>query len=304
VTASAADLVPTDAVVAFAARGWAMRAPIRAAARAALLDTLARAVAGAHSSAVETALAALGTTASRLQAHVLGRTETTSPIGAALLDGIAAGSAESPATAVVCAALAAGESVHAPGAAVLDAIAIGTEIAVRLAASLAPGHRDRGWDDDGTCGRFGAALAAGRILELKPGAVRNALGIAATEAAGLRSAGGTMTASFIRGSAAADGVEAALLARAGFTGAPLALEGRRGLAALMTATFDPAALSAGLDERFTFPAAVSIDEAAVRSVLASVLGDRAAELLALVDRVERLPQIDELVAAACGEDGA
>lgn len=301
-TAAAAAAGLGDIVVAFTTRGWAMRAGVRAAARDVLLDTLARAVAGAYGSAVETALAALGTSPARLQAHVLGRAEQTSPIGAAFLDGIAAGSSASPATAVVCAALAIGESVHAPGAAVLDAIAIGTEIAVRLAASLAPGHAARGWDDDGTCGRIGATLAAGRILELKAAALRNALGVAATEAAGLRSAAGTMTAAFVRGSAAADGVEAALLGRAGFTAAPLAIEGRRGLAALMTATFAPPAITDGLDERFTFPAAVpAVDATAAQRVIDAALGARAAAFIALIERVERLPRIDELVAAAAPE---
>ena len=62
----------------------------------------------------------------------------------------------------------------------------------------------------------------------------------------------TMTAAYIVGAAAADGIEAALLARAEFTGAPLALEGRRGLAALMSTSLDTAALLEGLGETFVY----------------------------------------------------
>src|SRR5258708_35608611 len=56
------------------------------------------------------------------------------------------------------------------------------------------------------------------------------LAIAATEAAGLQAAFGTMTKSFHAGKAAYDGVEAALLASMGFTSPPAGIEGRRGFA--------------------------------------------------------------------------
>ena len=280
----------TEAIVSFATGGWAMRIPIREGGRTVLANVLARALAGAHRDAVELALATRDRGEPRLAARVIGRNERLSVIDAALLDGIAAGDVPSLATPVVCAALATGEAANAGGAAVLDAIVVGCEVAVRLAASLGANHVERGWDVDGTCGRIGAAVAAARVFALNAERTRNALGVAATEAGGLRIARSTTLAAYVRGAAAADGVEAALLARFGFTGAPRAIDGRRGLAALMSATFARNAILDELGERFTFTEladAQSSDAGTALPVAAR----------ALLERVERLPAIGELIAA-------
>jgi 2-methylcitrate dehydratase PrpD len=222
-----------------------------------------------------------------MRARALGRAAVTTPLHAAFLSALAAGEDAGVATAVVCAAFAIGDSVDAPGATVLDAIVAGSEIAVRVERALGPGHVARGWDTRGTCGRLGAAIAVARILGLQRDAMRDAFGIAATAASGLAEARGTMTAAFIVAAAAADGIEAALLARAEFTGAPLALEGRRGLAALMTSTFDPGLLVRGLGEEFAY--------AGLAAGSAGVAAPEAVK--ALVGRIERLPSIRELIDA-------
>jgi 2-methylcitrate dehydratase PrpD len=277
---------PTTELMAFAGSGWAFREPVRAPARELVLATVLHALSNAQSSAV-TIAAADAPGAARMRAHAVGRAAVTTPLYAAFLTGIAAGDDATLATPAVAAALAVGESVDAPGATVLDAIVAGTEIAVRVAAALGAAHRERGWDTRGTCGRLGAAVAAARVLGLQREATRDAFGIAATAASGLREARGTMTAAYIVGAAAADGIEAALLARAEFTGAPLALEGRRGLAALMSATFDTSALLEGLGETFVYT-----------SIAANVPSSPAAEpLRALIARLERLPSIREVIDA-------
>jgi 2-methylcitrate dehydratase PrpD len=279
-------LHPTAELIAFAANGWAFREPVRAPAREIVLGTIARAVANARAERVEIAAAGAPGPA-RLRAHALGRAAVTTPLDAAFLTGLAAGDDAGVATPVVCAAFAIGESVDAPGATVLDAIVAGTEIAVRVERALGPGHRRRGWDTRGTCGRLGAAVAAARVLGLQRDAMRDAFGIAATAAGGLEAARGTMTAAYVVGAAAADGIEAALLARAEFTGAPLALEGRRGLAALMSDAFDADALLRGLGETFAFQNAGA----------AGASGPVAEVLRTLVARIERLPSIRELIDA-------
>jgi 2-methylcitrate dehydratase PrpD len=278
---------PTADLVAFAAQAWAFREPERARAREMLLATLQSAIAGAHSAPAEIAAGGAGGTA-RMHARAIGRPEVTMPLRAALLTGLAVGSDATIATPVICAALALGESVDAAGATVLDAIIAGTEIAVRVERALGTGHLARGWDVRGTCGRIGAAMAGARVLSLQREATRDAFGIAATAASGLRIAAGTMTEAFIIGSAAADGIEATLLARAEFTGAPLALEGRRGLAALMTSTFDAEAAVAGLGTEFVFTAAAPV-------VFRQGAGTEA--MRALAGRVERLASIRELIDA-------
>lgn len=283
----------TDAILSFATGGWAMRIPIRESGRTVLANVLARAIAGAHDAAVERTLATLDRGEPRLGAHPIGRSERVGALDAALLGGVAAGSVNSLATPVVCAALAAGESANAAGAAVLDAIVVGCEVAVRLAASLGTSHVERGWDIDGTCGRIGAAMAASRAFALNAERTRNALGIAATDAGGLRIAQGTQLGAYVRGAAAFDGVEAALLARFGFTGAPQSIDGRRGLAALMSATFDASAIVDELGERYTFAELDDARSGAGRAALPTAAG-------ALLDRIERLPTIGELIAATRG----
>ncbi len=280
---------PTAELIAFAATGWAFREPVRAPARRIVLATLLRAMANARSAAVEIAAAGAPGPA-RMRARAIGRPDVTTPLRAAFLTGLAAAEDGVLATPVVAAAFAAGESVDAAGATVLDAIVAGTEIAVRVERALGPGHRERGWDTRGTCGRLGAAIAAARVLGLQREAVRDAFGIAATAASGLRSARGTMTSAFIVAAAAADGIEAALLARAEFTSAPLALEGRRGLAALMSPTFDAGPLLAGLGETFVF-------ESSAAEPTATVTGPAGEAVSALAGRIERLASIRELIDA-------
>jgi 2-methylcitrate dehydratase PrpD len=286
VSATERAVHPTADLIAFAANGWAFREAVRAAARPIVRSTLLNALAGAHAERVEIAAAGAPPPA-RMLAHAVGRSAPTTPLHAAFLMGLGAGEEATLATPAICAAFAIGESVDAPGATVLDAIIAGTEIAVRVERALGTGHRERGWDTRGTCGRLGAAIAAGRVLGLQRDAMRDAFGIAATAASGLTEARGTMTAAYVVGAAAADGIEAALLARAEFTGAPLALEGRRGLAALMSPSFDAAALVDGLGERFAFEGInVPPDD-----------GAGAPALRALCARIERLPSVRELIEA-------
>jgi hypothetical protein len=62
----------------------------------------------------------------------------------------------------------------------------------------------------------------------------SALGLAATQVAGLALSEQTPLGAFTAGKQAGDGVEAALLASRGFEGPPSPLEGRRGLAEVLT----------------------------------------------------------------------
>ena len=286
---SATPATPTAELIAFAANGWAFREAVRVPARELVLATVLRAMSNARSAAVEIAAADIPGPA-RMRARALGRPAVTTPLRAAFLTGLAAAEDGVLATPVIAAALAIGESVDAPGATVLDAIVAGTEVAARIERALGPGHRERGWDTRGTCGRLGAAIAAARVLGLQREAMRDAFGIAATAASGLIEARSTMTASFVVAAAAADGIEAALLARAEFTSAPLALEGRRGLAALMSPAFDANVLLAGLGETFAF------DTSSAGSA-GTAAGPAGQAVSTLAGRIERLASIRELIDA-------
>jgi 2-methylcitrate dehydratase PrpD len=102
------------------------------------------------------------------------------------------------------------------------------------AAAVVEGGLDGvdGWSVPDVSAAIGAGLAAGVMLGLLEDRLRNALGICATQAAGLRAAAGTDAGPVQAGKAAFNAVEAALLARAGFTGPADPLDGRRGLFAL------------------------------------------------------------------------
>jgi len=133
---------------------------------------------------------------------------------------------------VVPAALAVGEMTDCAYADLVDAVAVGAEVALRIGMGLQPSHGTRGWDASTTCGGVGAAIAAGRLLRLDPERMTMAVALGATQASGVLASRGTLGRVLQRGHAAGLGVESALLASVGLTGATASIEGRRGLGAL------------------------------------------------------------------------
>lgn len=114
------------------------------------------------------------------------------------------------------------------GAELLHALVIGIEVECRIALAVSPQHYARGWHITSTCGIFGAALAAGRVLGLDGERLSWAMGNASAQAGGLVETLGTMAKSAGVGHCASGGLMSALLAREGFSGPPLSLEGARG----------------------------------------------------------------------------
>jgi 2-methylcitrate dehydratase PrpD len=110
----------------------------------------------------------------------------------------------------------------------LHAFVLGMETSCRLGDAVTPGHYERGWHITSTCGVFGAAAGAGKVLRLDETQFVHALGIAATQAAGLVEMLGSMARVLNAGFAARNGLSAALLAAQGFEGPARPLEGLRG----------------------------------------------------------------------------
>mgnify|MGYP000149001989 CR=1 FL=1 len=133
-----------------------------------------------------------------------------------------------PSVPVVPAALAAARSVQTTGQQLLDAIVVGHEVEALIGEQYGAAHYRTGFHATGTIGTFGAAAAAARILQLSPQHTRNALGLAAAQAAGLKSMFGTMTKPLHAGKAAMNGLLSARLARVGFTANEDAIEGIQG----------------------------------------------------------------------------
>lgn len=142
-----------------------------------------------------------------------------------------------PTVAILPAALAVGEMTHATGQQILEAFLCGFETACRIGSVVNPSHYDSGWHATSTMGSFGAAAAAGRLLGLDPTGMAHALGLAGTQAAGLRSVFGTMTKPLHAGLAAERGVRAARLAARGFTSSTRIIEIDQGFA--LTQSRDP-----------------------------------------------------------------
>ena len=107
-----------------------------------------------------------------------------------------------PTVAVAPAALAVAEHTGASGRELLDATVIGYEVASRIGSSLGAvgGPYRRGYHGTSVYGIFGATAAAARLLGLDPRQAQMALGIAASEASGVRVNFGTMTKPYHAGS--------------------------------------------------------------------------------------------------------
>jgi 2-methylcitrate dehydratase PrpD len=110
----------------------------------------------------------------------------------------------------------------------LHAFILGIETSCRIGNAVMPGHYERGWHITSTCGVFGATVAAAKILKLDQKQSASALGIAATQAAGLVEMLGSMARVLNAGFAARNGLAAARLAAEGIEGPAAPLEGLRG----------------------------------------------------------------------------
>jgi aconitate decarboxylase len=130
-----------------------------------------------------------------------------------------------PGAVTLPACLAIAEANHVSGAEFVTALAAGYEIGLRVGVCAGISHSTSGYHVTGTAGAVGAAAGAARVLRLTPVRAAHALGIGATQAAGLYAARmGAMTKRFHAGRASQSGVIGAYFAERGFTGSLDALE--------------------------------------------------------------------------------
>lgn len=135
-----------------------------------------------------------------------------------------------PGLPVVSAAFALAEREGASGPRLVEAIVAGYEVIVRMAITLGVPHNNW-WHATGTAGAIGAAAAAARLLGLDAEQSAAALGLGATQGAGVidGTEGKALAAKHFHGAKAAqNGIWAALLARRGFLGSRTAIEGEWG----------------------------------------------------------------------------
>ena len=283
------------------------------AARRTLLNVLGTAASAAGSPAVTVLLAAAADQGSAGDVRVPGVARTLDPYWGALVTGTAAhlddfddthlATVIHPGAATLATVLSLAPETAPSGAAFLGAFAAGCEAQLRIGNAISPAHYDHGWHITGTCGVFGAAVAASALLGLDAGAASRALSLAATMTLGHREAFGSMTKPLHAGKAAANGVLAARLAAAGLAGPPDPL-GPGGVLEVLAAAVDRSALGRGweleLNSFKTYPCGVVAHPAMDAAIAVSGRIDPA-EITAITLRCH--PLVPELMGTLHPADG-
>ncbi|MEQ1773995.1 MAG: MmgE/PrpD family protein, partial [Burkholderiales bacterium] len=246
---------PSPAVTAMLAE-WAlsretarMPADVCEAARRCVLDWMAVALAGASDPLIRILIDAAMEEGGHPHCTLIAQRERVAPLQAALINGTTSHVLDyddvnlsmngHPTAAVLPAVLALAEKRGASGTEILAAFVAGYETAARVGLLVAPGHYARGYHATCTIGVIAAAAGCARLLRLNADAAARAIGIAATQASGLKGQFGTQCKPFHAGVAAQNGLRAALLASRGMESRPDALECRGGFAATLSPDFEP-----------------------------------------------------------------
>ncbi len=225
-----------------------------------LLNFVGCALGVAHSPPIDMALRVLLPLSGTDRVTVLGREERLDPLGAAFINAVGANLLDyddthlrtviHPTAPVAPAALALAEQRGLSGAAMLHAFILGAEVECRIGNAVSPGHYARGWHITATCGIFGAAAASAKLLGLNAEQTWHALGIAASQSAGVVENIPSAAKNVGVGNAARNGLFSALLAEQGYGAAPAAIEGALGWARAMGDEPVVANVTDGLDEQW------------------------------------------------------
>jgi 2-methylcitrate dehydratase PrpD len=234
--------------------------PVRHEAKRSLLNVMGCALGVARTPPIEMALRVLLPLAGADRVTLIGRPERLDPLGAAFINAVSGNLLDyddthlrtviHPSAPVAPAALALAEQKGLSGQDVLHAFILGAEVECRIGNMVSPAHYARGWHITSTCGVFGSAAAASKLLGLDAAQTWDALGIAASQSAGLVENLPSAAKNVSVGNAARNGVFAALLAQQGYGAAPAAIEGALGWARAMGDAPDVAEATEGLGTRW------------------------------------------------------
>ena len=195
--------------------------------------------------------------------HVFSDKKTYSPSAAALLNGTLAHSLDFDDThaeaslhssaPILSAALAAAQMNKSSGQELIAACVVGYEVQIRLGlAGGSSAHYKKGFHPSATCGIFGAAAAAGYLMELTKEQYISAFGIALSQSAGSMQflTDGAWTKRSHVGQAAQNGLSCAIMAGEGFKGPSKAFEGQWGYLHSYASGGDVKKAMNGLGEKF------------------------------------------------------
>jgi len=229
-------------------------------AKRSILNYIGCAIGGSRHTAMDRAIRALGPYSGKPTARVLARNEKLDPLHAALMNGISSHVFDyddttpqnyiHPTSPLASALFAYASANTVRGSDFMHAFILGFEVESRIGNAVYPAHYDAGWHITGTAGVFAAAASIGKLLGLTVEEMIWALGLAATQAAGLREMFGSMAKAFHPGRAAQNGYSAALLAQAGFTAGEYGIEGPRGFAAVQSTKYDLSKVTEALGTDF------------------------------------------------------
>jgi len=207
-------------------------------AKRSLINYFSVAFAAGKDEAITKAISVLGRFSANHAATILGRNLNTDILNAAALNAMAANVFDfddthiptiiHPTAPVASAILALSQTQKISGNDFLRALILGMEIECRIGNAISPAHYSRGWHITSTCGVFGSAMAAGKLLHLTAEQLNWALGSASAQASGLVETLGTMSKSMSVGNAARNGLLSAILAECDFSGPDFPLDGERG----------------------------------------------------------------------------
>ncbi len=227
-------------------------------AKRALLNFFAVAIAGCRTAPVEMALASLAEFSGGGRATVIGRSERIDALSAAFLNAASANvfdycdthlpTVVHPTSPVAPALFSLAEMRRVTGPQLLMAFVLGFEIECRVGGAVSPGHYPKGWHITSTCGVFGSAAGAAKLLGLNAKQIVWTLGNASTQSAGLCECLGWPAKSLSVGNASRNGLWSALLAERGFEGPAEPIAGAQGFLAAMGEPPNWAALTDGLGE--------------------------------------------------------
>jgi 2-methylcitrate dehydratase PrpD len=158
---------------------------------------------------------------------------------------------------------------------VVAAFVAGYEFACGVGTLVEPAHYANGFHATATIGCLGAAVACSHLLKLLPLQACHAVGVAATQAAGLKAMFGSMAKPLHAGLASQAGLRAALLAEKGFISRPDILECTQGYAAVHGKDFHAARAAASpaggfhiLNNLFKFHAACYSTHSTIEAIAA------------------------------------
>ena len=248
-----------------AARDRPLPSEVVQAAKHRILDTFGAIVSGAQLKPGEMAIRYVQTLGGTSEASVPATLVRTSAINAALAAGMFAHADETddfepitkahPGCAVVPAAMAVAERDNRSGEELLRGVTLGYDLCCRFLMALGPDHvRSTHRSAEGLSSTFGAVGGAASLARLDEMGMRYALSYAAQQVSGIwsweRDTEHIEKAFDFAGMGARNGVTAALMAQAGFTGVPDVLDGEHNALQALSREPRPEEMVAGLGSRF------------------------------------------------------